>query len=199
MKHFYLVTIFFILPFFSFSQSIIWEENFDEQVGKGVSGDNSGGLIVDLDDVNWTLDYSQCTFSAEDDFVKVAPYFSGGRFTARDCDGEAIWESDPIDISDYTDIQVAANIGETGSSNNAASKYIKLYTVVDGIEKPFTNNPEGLGNFASLTASSVISSGSELKIRVKLRTDFAQNVYFDNVKVSGRSNKLDVTMRLRPR
>ncbi len=166
-------------------QTVIWEENFDGQVGKGVWGDGAGGEIVDLTGVNWTLDYSNCSFSNDEDFIKVDSYFSKGRFEARDCDGEAVWESEDINISGFSNVSITAKLAETGSSSNPNKKYIRIYSIVDGTEYPFDLNSEGLGNFSSLQASTTITSGTSLKIRVRLRSDYAQDVCFDDIKVTG--------------
>lgn len=173
------------IPCFLFAQTIIWQEDFNKQVGKGVSGDGNGGVITDLTNVNWTLDYSDCLFAATNHFVKVDSYFSGGRFEARNCNGEAIWESNAINISNYENIQITVKTGETGSSNNTKAKYIRLYSITDGTETLFSINGKGLGNFGSATASTSISMGNTLKIRIKIRSDLAQDVYFDDIKVVG--------------
>ncbi|PVX51960.1 lamin tail-like protein [Balneicella halophila] len=186
MKFSFTLTFLMLLSLPLFAQTTIWEENFNSQVGKGVSGDGSGGISIDLAGVNWTLDYSNCTFTADDDYVKVKSYYSGGRFKAKDCDGEAIWESEAITITNYTDINISIKAGETGNSVNIAKKYIKFYSVVDGVETLFaTNGSLGDTNFPSATASTVASTGDELKIRIKLRSDYAQDVFFDDIKVTG--------------
>ncbi|MBS9767368.1 MAG: lamin tail domain-containing protein [Flavobacteriaceae bacterium] len=184
MKYLYCFLWSVLCPLYCFSQTLIWQEDFNSQNGKGVSGDGAGGIITDFSGVNWTLDYSKCSFSATDDFVKVV----SKKFTAMDCNGEAVWESESIDISNFKDIAISISIGETGSSKNKTKKYIKLYTLVDGVETPFSTNANGSGNFGKLTGKTNLKSGKELKIRIKLRSDFAQKVYFDNIKVSGISN-----------
>lgn len=185
MRRIYLLFTLFIVSFPLVGQTIIWSENFDNQVGKGVWGDGSGGIVTDLIDINWTLDYSNCTFENEQSFIKVDKYRRGGRFEAHRCNGEAIWESEAINISDYEGISVELKIGETGSSNNQSAKYIKVYSVVDGVEALFSSNGERFGNFGSATATTNIAMGNTLKIRIKVRSDFAQDVYFDSIVVKG--------------
>lgn len=177
-----IITLLFIILFFfpAFSQITLWNDSFDSQIGKGVSGNG-----VDLSGVNWTLDYSDCSLGDGDDYVKVDSHYSHGRFTAKHCGGEAIWESEEITITNYINVKINVNVGETGSSDNAIRKYIKLYSVVDGIESPFVANGEGWGNFGSKVATTTADVGDKLKIRVKLKSTLAQKVYFNAIEVTG--------------
>ncbi|PID89227.1 MAG: hypothetical protein CSB01_03105, partial [Bacteroidia bacterium] len=186
MRRYFLLLGFLFSSTCLWGQTVIWEENFDTQVGKGVWGDGAGGVTADFVGVNWTLDYSNCTFSEQEDYVKVAPIYSKGRFEARDCDGEAIWESENIAISGYSNINITAKLKQTGSSNNQTKKYIRIYSVVDGVKQAFTTNYEGKGKFDPLDASTIISSGTNLKIRVELKTvNKNDKIIFDDLKVTG--------------
>ncbi|MCF6240376.1 MAG: lamin tail domain-containing protein, partial [Bacteroidales bacterium] len=111
---------------------------------------------------------------------------SGGRMEAVDIDGEAIWTSETINISGYTNIVLSILVSETGSSTNT-SKYVKVYYKLDGgAETLFAINGENIGNFGSVTASQNISSGTNIQIIVRINNPNAgDKTIFDEVTVIG--------------
>ncbi|WP_372645746.1 hypothetical protein, partial [Ancylomarina sp.] len=74
------------------AQDVIYSEDFNDDVGQG----NDGG-VIELSEVEWTLNTDACTIEAGD-YVKVVDT-GNTRLEAVDCDGEAIWYSPSIDIS----------------------------------------------------------------------------------------------------
>ena len=159
----------------------IWKTDFSNDIGKGYWSNTSD--IIGITD--WSLDVSNCTFANDDDYVKVVGT-SGGRFEAKDCDGEVVWRSKSVDISGYTDISISVLLAETGSSTNS-SKYAKVYYVIDGSEEILLElNGENSGNWGSVNATQPGLNGSNLEIVVRMNNPNAGDlVYFDNVVISG--------------
>jgi hypothetical protein len=104
----------------------------------------------------WSLifDESALNLSDNDDYAKTVST-AGGRFEARDIDGEVIWRSEWIDISDFEKVDVELTASETGSGANTETKYLKVfYRLDDGEEIPFSENSENAGNWGSAIVSS---------------------------------------------
>ncbi|MDM8159239.1 lamin tail domain-containing protein [Labilibaculum sp. K2S] len=159
----------------------IWKIDFTSDIGKGYWGSNS-----DLTGItDWSLDVSNCTLSDDEDYVMVAGT-GGGRFEAKDCDGEAVWKSRPFDISGFTDISISVLLAETGSSTNL-NKYAKVYYIIDGSEEIlFELNGENSGNWGSVNATQAGLNGSSLEIVIRMNNPNSGDlVYFDNLVVGG--------------
>ena len=159
----------------------IWKTDFADDVGKGCWGSNSDFTGI----TNWSLDISNCTLADDNDYVKVVGT-SGGRFEAKDCDGEAVWKSKLIDISAFTDISISVLLAETGSSSSSG-KYAKAYYIIDGGEEVMCLlNNENTGNWGSETVTQPGLSGSSLEIIIRFNNPNSGDlVYFDNVLISG--------------
>lgn len=160
---------------------VIWEVNFSADVNKGFWGSNSDMLGV----TEWELDVSNCDLADDGDYVKVVGTNSG-RLEAVDCDGQAIWKSKSINVSDYTNLSISLLVAETGSSTSV-EKYVKVYYQLDGgVEIPFQENGENIGNWGSLEAKQSGISGNQLVVVVRLNNpNSGDKVYFDNVVVNG--------------
>jgi hypothetical protein len=167
------------------AQNVIYSENFDDDIGKG----NDGG-VIDLSGVNWTLNTDNCTIETGD-YVKVVETGSD-RLEAFDSDGEAIWMSPSINISDYTNVNISGLIAELGSSGTATSKYIKLYYKLDGGAEILIG--ELLGNHVSpanlVVISANIADGISLQViaKIKLTVASSNKIYIDDILVTGVSN-----------
>jgi len=159
----------------------IWNKDFSDNLNKGYWGTNS-----DLSGVtDWTLDVSNCILENDDDYVKVVET-SEGRFEAVDCDGEAIWQSESIDISSFTNCSISIVAAETGTSTND-EKYIKFYYKLDGGEEiALDNNAVNIGNWGSAEGTCSFINGTSLVIVVRMNNPLSSNkVYFDDILVSG--------------
>ncbi|WP_421917901.1 lamin tail domain-containing protein [Marinifilum sp.] len=160
----------------------IWTINFSDStdLNKGYWGDNA-----DMSGVHWDLDISNCKLSEDADYVKVVET-SGGRLEAVDCDGEAIWTSNSIDISKFKNCNISVLASETGTSSNT-NKYIKLFYKIDnGSEHAFDENGENIGNWGSVEASTAGISGKEMVIVIRINNPLSSNkVYFDDIVVTG--------------
>jgi len=138
-----LILFLFLIDISSWAQKQeIWKEDFSDSAifNKGYSGD--GENMADI--TKWSIDVSACTLSDVYDYVKIVST-SGGRLEARDIDGEAIFYSQVIDVSDFSDIDLSVSLGEVGSSSNV-NKYAKIYIQKDdGNEVLLSLNAEMIG------------------------------------------------------
>jgi len=166
----------------------VWQEDFSAYTNAGITGlgptNYPGGVT------NWNLDVRACTTlnpgsgGAGDFFMAVDT--SGGRLEAVNVDGEAVWSSAIIDISDYTNVSLSAVATETGSSTST-NKYVKLsYRLNGGEETAFTVNPESIGNWTSATAAQSNLYGSTVQIIARMNNPNAgDKAILDSVTVSG--------------
>ncbi|HKJ79343.1 MAG TPA: hypothetical protein VKA10_07395, partial [Prolixibacteraceae bacterium] len=147
----------------------IWRESFSIPE-KGVWGSNDATYIKsDFEGVlSWTLDYSNITVSDSDDYAKTVAT-SGGRFECRDINGEVIWHSEDIDISNYKTVEIQLISQETGSGANEANKYLKtFYKLDDGPETLLETNGENYGNWGRDTVYQSGLNGNKLQIMVRM-------------------------------
>ena len=182
-----LITFIFILFGNLISAQEIWRESFSIP-DKGVWGDENGSTIhKDFKDIStWTLDFSNITITSENDYAKTVKT-SGGRFECCDINGEAIWYSAEIDISEYINVKIQLTASETGSGANQENKYLKAFYKIDnGDETVFETNGENLGNWGSNIAEQKKLTGEKLQIIVYLNNHYsADKVILDEVVVFG--------------
>ncbi|WP_339916085.1 hypothetical protein [Yeosuana marina] len=99
--------------------------------------------------------------------------------------GEDVWTSSSIDISNYTDLNISLDVSVSGWGINS-SDYISAYYSIDGgnevlIQSKFNNFSD-----TTITLSNLQNNGySNLTIIVKLRNDGFKSHTFDNVNVTG--------------
>ncbi|WP_372774997.1 gliding motility-associated C-terminal domain-containing protein [Mangrovibacterium sp.] len=154
----------------------IWVENFD-LAEKGYWGDEDGVTVhSDMTGVSrWFLDASNCDFKAANDYVKTVST-SGGRLEALDCDGEAVWSSEWIPIAGESSIDCRLVARETGSGNNTANKYVRVYFRLDnGAEQLFETNGENAGNWGEAEVSQCGLQGDSLQIVIRLNSTYASD------------------------
>ena len=182
-----------LLTFLTFISSVqiqaqeIWRESFSTP-GKGVWGNVAASFPgSDFENItNWTLDYKNITLVDEDDYAKTVST-SGGRFECRDIDGEVIWLSEKIDISEYKNVQIQFFAQETGSGDNKETKYLKAYYTLDEQQDIlFEINGENFGNWGTDTVVQSALNGNNLQIIVRMANFYsADKVILDEVVVSG--------------
>ena len=159
----------------------IWVEDFSENHNKGYVGSS-----VDMEGVTrWSLDVSNCTLSDDSDYVMVVET-SGGRLQAVDCDGEAIWTSEEIDISKYESVDLSMVVAETGSSTNE-QKYIRVYYRLNGGQETlWDSNSDMVGDYGTVTASHNGLKGNSIILVVRMNNPNASDaVYIDDVRIVG--------------
>lgn len=166
----------------------VWQEDFSAYTNAGITGlgptNYPGGVT------NWSLDVRACATlnsgsgSAGDFFMAVAT--SGGRLEAVNVDGDAVWSSAVIDISDYTNVSLSAIVSETGSSAST-SKYVNLFYRLNGsAETSFAINPVNVGNWTSATAAQSNLYGATVQIIARINNPNAgDKAILDSVTVSG--------------
>ena len=156
MKKTYLgfsLMLFLLASINSYSQVTIWEEDFTYSDG---TTQGSGTPP------KWTRDVSNCTFGNGDHFE-----VRSNRMQGRDTDGEAIWYSESIDISTYSDVNITAELSETGNQEN--SDYIRIYYSLNGgAETLFSTNGDNFNDFGTVTASQAGLNGNNIIIVVRL-------------------------------
>ena len=159
MKKLYFI---FMLAFFAFliqetnAQTTIWSEDFPYTDGTTVGSGSPA---------KWTRDISGCNFGNGDHFE-----VRNNRIQGRDTDGEAIWYSETIDISAYSNIAVSALLSKQG--NMGPNNYIRIYYSLDGgAETLFDVNGDKTGNFGTATASQTGLNGNNLGIIVRVNNN----------------------------
>ncbi len=165
----------------SWGQNIIWQEDFDSEVGAGATGSN----MTSPNNGKWSVDISACDLSANTDWFKVN---NNGVFEARDVDGSqdangtgngAIWTSETIDISAYSDITIELDISKDGDLED--KDFIKVKYNLDGSISTICHK---YGDFSdkSITASGI--SGNDLTISVEIDNNAGtEYIRFDNIVV----------------
>lgn len=178
-----------LILFFSFSahSQEIWYEGFSIPE-KGIWGDQDGITIhSDFEEItNWTLNFSNANLSGSDDYSKTVST-SGGRFECRDTNGEIVWCSEEINISEYKNIKIELLAKETGSGANVENKYLKACFILDKDEEIlFEISGENRGNWGSEIAKQTNLNGEKLSIVVYLNNHYtADKVILDEVLVTG--------------
>lgn len=165
----------------------IWRESFAVPE-KGIWGNTNGTVTSDFSEITtWNLNFNEneLNLADADDYAKTVST-SGGRFEARDIDGEVIWRSEWIDISGFEKVDVELTASETGSGANTETKYLKtFYRLDEGEEIPFAKNSENAGNWGSVQAVSKGLSGNSLQIVCYLSNHYANDkVILDEVVVA---------------
>ena len=168
--------------------AIIWQENFRSYTNAGITGQGSTNYPAAI--TNWSMDVSGCATltpgsgSAADYFMAVST--SGGRMEAVNVDGEAVWSSAVINISEYTNVSLAVAASETGTSTST-NKYVKFfYSLNGGAPIAFASNAVNVGNWGSATAVQSNLYGSTVQIVARVNNPNAgDKSIFDDVTVSG--------------
>lgn len=166
----------------------IWSENFNaaELDGKGAVFNE-----IDLENVTkWSIDISTAALTATSDWFRVR----SSRFEGRDLDGVAVWQSESIDISNYTNVNFSVDASESGKFES--TDFIDVAYSVDGGPFETITNWQGKGSsshtliddFSSETVTAAIASGSTLTIRISMiNNSGSEYIRFDNVVVTGDS------------
>ena len=180
------ILIFFCLFFNSSAWTQeLWRESFSLP-GKGIWGTETGTIQSDFTGITkWSLNFSNIKLQDAGDYAKTVST-SGGRFEVADVDGEIVWISEVIDISEYIKAEIMLNAAETGSNTSANNKYLKAFYKLDnGAEQPFAVNASNTGNWGSVTANQKDLAGSKLQLIVKMANNYgADKVILDEVVVT---------------
>lgn len=189
----------FLIASFAYGD-IVWEENFNDPAidQKGATGSNTGATTDMTGITKWSIDVTGAALTATSDWFRV----QNGLFEARDTDGDAVWESETIDITGLSDVNFtleASEIGDIEGGNTINTDYMDVYYSLNGGTFQRIPNWNNLGStdhtllgdtpadadWGTTTVSqSIINGNSSLKIRVVMK-DSAGDEYLriDNVKV----------------
>ena len=181
-KTIYLLLLNIILLLISnnvFSQ--IWSEDFSTYsyqtgiYGSGATnvGDYPGGVS------KWTLDVSGCTLSNTGDYF----YVSNGHFEGQDLDGWAVWTSESINISGYSNIGISIYMGRDDGVLETSDEIIAYYSVDGGAYTQFAYlNGNPWPQYQTFTTSGL--SGNSLRIRVRVINSGGDEEWmFDDISV----------------
>ncbi|MCK0124044.1 hypothetical protein MWU76_06510 [Gelidibacter sp. F2691] len=121
MKNYYLLLFTMLLTELSFGQTIIYEETFTGQNGKGANAKVIDGPSIDLSDVNWTIDVSNASLTVLPDHFWVENEKLEGFRTK----GPAYWYSPSIDMAGYSDVffQLKAQENNLINSTTIVTQY----------------------------------------------------------------------------
>jgi len=186
MKRFLLICIFCCVGIIE--AAVIWQEDFSSYTNAGITG--AGAVNYPSGTTNWSVNISECATLAAgnggtgDYFMAVST--GGGRMEAVNIDGEAVWSSAVIAISNYTNIALSVITSETGSSTST-NKYVKtFYRLNGGAETAFAENPVNTGNWSASTASQSNLCGSTVQVIVRVNNpNSSDKSILDSVVVSG--------------
>ncbi|GEA13557.1 ExeM/NucH family extracellular endonuclease [Alteromonas sp. KUL49] len=171
---------------FTASGAVVWEENFDSAEGKGATG-SSAGVTLDMTGITaWSIDVSGAQLTATSDWFKVV----SGQLEARDVDGDAIWESESIDISQSSALSLEVEASEVDTQES--TDYLDVLYSVDGGEFILVTHPNGtdshtlVDDFTAVTVTSDIPDGSTLVVRIVMKNAAsAEKHRVDSVVVNG--------------
>lgn len=154
---------------------VVWEENFNDLAidQKGATGSSTGSVIDMTGVTKWSIDVSGAALTATTDWFRV----ENSLFEARDIDGDAIWESESIDITGLSDVNFTLEASELGTLEGEGSSgidYFDVYYSIDGAAYLQIANLQGVvsthtlvDDFDSMTIAQVIGTGhTSLQIKV---------------------------------
>ncbi len=148
----------------TFINNLVWLETFAESPQYATSGTGwtTSGITPDVDT-----------------YFRV----ESGRMVGRDLDAEAVWRSDPVNISSVSPVKVSVSLQESGTLEN--SDYIRVYYSINGgAENLFTTFGNNTDDFGSRTATVTNLSGNNIRIIIRCRNDVADEYYyFDNIEI----------------
>lgn len=174
------------------AQSTIWSENFndpsDDGIGAtGISEENPPTITAPSSG-KWSVDVSHCKLTATDDYFKVKNQV----FAASDIDGTqgsngtgqgAVWTSEAIDISAYSNVSISLDVGNNKGGFESAD-FIKASYQIDG--GSITTFGHVYDDFSSQAFSASGLEGNLLILFVEVDNNAeTEEIYFDNVSVSG--------------
>lgn len=152
---------------FSQGQTTIWEEDFPYADGM-TTGSGSPA--------KWTIN------STTADVWSV----QASQMQATKIGDEAVWTSQSIDISGYSDVGLFVDVSN-GGNMDGGSDYLNVSYILDGgAETFFTVNGENSADFPNQTASQSGLSGNVVTIVVRINNNKSdESHFFDNVIVTG--------------
>jgi len=180
------IVLIFAIFAFSLAQTshaqIVWQENFDGQLGKGITGGTPP--VTNMTGITkWSIETSS-SLASNQNFVVISNRTAGLVFEANNVRGEAVWHSETIDISTNGFVELTVDLSEVGTL--IPSDYIRTYYSVDGQpETLFYENGDLNDDFISAIAKQEAVKGSNLVITIRTDNSTATKKHrFDNITVT---------------
>ncbi|MGK7397853.1 MAG: Ig-like domain-containing protein [Candidatus Cyclobacteriaceae bacterium M3_2C_046] len=179
LRLFWLSFIWVLLPhnygLYAAPGDILWQETFDLFDGTSEDNDATAWTTAGTPTGHWQVRSS---------------YFEG-----EDLDGEMIWSSEVIDISDYEDVSASVDILSVTSAEFEPDDYLNIYYKLnDGPEILFEQYGAQTGGFEARTSDLGCGagfSGNTIQIIIRARNSTNKETYrFDNVTIYVKTNKL---------
>ncbi len=179
MRKMYFVLSVLLLTVSARGQTTVYQEDFSNQNGKGAIGNSNGQVSLDLSNVNWDIDISQCSLTANTDWLLVA----NNQLEARDIDGEAYWYSPSIPLQSGHGYGISLQASESGSLESS-DYLISEFRVDAGAWQLFSTNGYLYDDFSTKTVSHFGIQGDSLRIRVRLKNNATtEYLRFDDLSV----------------
>jgi endonuclease I len=172
----------------------IWSEDFSSYVsGTGVNG---YGSIGDYPSgvSKWSLDVSGAVLTGTGDYLKTV----SGKLEACDVDGDAIWISSSINISNFTNVTFKVTISETGdlettdyadvyySLNGASYQKIVNWNNFGSTTHTFIGDKPNDYDWQSSTVTKSVPNGNTLRLKIAMKVNAGtEKIQLDNVIVEG--------------
>ncbi|MCD2257655.1 T9SS type A sorting domain-containing protein [Psychroserpens luteolus] len=171
----------------AFSQTTIYLEDFTGQNTKGATGSNSGIPTIDLSGVDWSVDVSDANLTATTDWFRVRTIAGNERLESRDLDGESIWFSPSIDISDFTDVEFTIDASENNPNTLENNDIVTTqYRIDNGLWINASTNDVLINDYGNVIISQSGLNGSSLEIRVIFINNAGnERQRIDNILVTG--------------
>ena len=166
------------LNFLSNAEAFAYEEDFTGQDGKGISGTGT-----DTTGVNWSLSKT-ANLTDEFDYLKVVTVSGNEIFEFRDLSGgTGTWTSPLVDISTYTNLNLAMELAEVGDQEPSDQLLVE-YSLDGGAT--FSTITTQTSDFTSYSLHSAIANGSQFQLRVTANNSADEEKHrIDDLALSG--------------
>ncbi|OUS03491.1 hypothetical protein A9Q86_00840 [Flavobacteriales bacterium 33_180_T64] len=179
-----------LLTCFAYSQTTIYLEDFTGQNGKGATGATGGAPTIDLNDVSWSLNVDATNLTATTDWLRIRTISGNEALESRDLDGNGIWLSPIITITEYSNVAFTIDATENAADNQEDNDTVTTQYRIDG--GTWTNaNTNGIliNDYGTVIISQSGLTGNTLEIRILLINDSGnERQRIDNILVTGSSN-----------
>ncbi len=147
-----------------YASNLLYNESF--------SGDRDGTM----DGANWNLDVSDLNITDPDDWCEVRSNF----FQARDIDGVAVWETDPIDISTSGNVKISFFL-KRAINIEPSNDFIGVYYDIGGglvqLDNGYFND-----DFSNEYATASGIAGASMKVVVRIQNNGGgEYIEFDDI------------------
>ncbi|MCF6296848.1 MAG: hypothetical protein L3J08_02525 [Flavobacteriaceae bacterium] len=173
-KAFFIFIAFFIISLSSFSQTIIWQENFDSYANGVTNGNGTGTSTV--------------AWSTNDGDVDIRTTTGSNRvIEGRNTDNNnAFWRTGQIDISGYGNVQFSLDVDYGGTLDHGQDRFTLQYRINSGSWITVVNASGDNSPSSPIAPSYTVSglTGNNLRLRIRFDNTGNDEYYrIDNVLV----------------